>query len=249
MDVFNNKPFSASFVADESDPNSQFDDGDYITYSLYDLEGNVIDDINNKEVDIYDLSDKSRVSITIPAEANYLDENDNPSNRLIVVDYSIGGVEKSKRIGYKVIPFVPYTCDKDSVRNLLGVSSTVIEDDMIDIYSAYLKCKSLFEDETVLDTSLKSYGIESVKANRAISICSALTFRSSLMLLTPKIESDSVVSQTRFTMSAEDFAKLFDDLQDELDELISDLEEENLVSGYAPELFVVGDLTDTFTGG
>lgn len=248
MDVFNNKPFSVSFNADESDSCSQFNDDDYIRYSLYDLEGNVIDDLINREVDIYDLPDKSKVSVTIPAEANYLDENDDPSSRMIVVDYSINGAEKSKRIGYKVIPFIPYTCDEDSVRNLLGVSSTIIEDRMIDIYSAYLKCKSLFEDGSVLDTSLKSYGVESVKANRAISICSALTFRNSLMLLTPKIETDSVVSQTRFTMTSEDFDKLFDNLKDELDELISDLEEENLVDEYGPDLFVVGNLTDTFTG-
>lgn len=248
MDVFNNKPFSVSFLADESDDCLQFNEDDYITYSLYDLEGDVVEGIEEEQVEIAELPDKSKISFTIPADANVLDEDDGFSNRIVLVNYSIGGVEKSKRIPYRIIPFVPYTCDKDSVRTILGVPSTILEDDMIDVYSGYLKCKSLFDDEYTLDSALKSSGVPAVNANRAVTICSALAFRNSLMLLTPKIESDSVVSQTRFTMSAEDFAKLFDDLQDELDELISDLEEENLVSGYAPDLFVVGNLTDTFTG-
>ncbi len=248
MDVFNNKPFSVSFLADESDDCLQFSDDDYIMYSLYDLEGDIVEGIDEEQVDVADLSDKSKVSFTIPAEANVLEEDDGFSNRIVLVNYSIGGVEKSKRIPYRIIPFVPYTCDKDSVRTILGVSSTILEDDMIDVYSGYLKCKSLFDDEYTLDSALKSSGAFAVNANRAITICSALAFRSSLMLLTPKIETDSVVSQTRFTMSADDFAKLFDDLQDELDALVSELEEENLINDYAPDLFVVGNLTDTFTG-
>lgn len=248
MDVFNNKPFSVSFIADESDDCLQFDSGDHITYSLYDVDGNIIDNIEDEEVYISDLLDTSTITFTIPAEANILGENENISNRIVLVNYSMDGIEKSKRISYRIIPFVPYTCDKDNVRTILGVSSTVLEDDMIDVYSGYIKCKSLFEDEQTLDSALKSYGVQAVNANRAITICSALAFRNSLMLLTPKIESDSVVSQTRFTMTAEDFAKLFDDLEEELEGLIDELEEEDPVNGYAPDLFVVGNLTDTFTG-
>lgn len=249
MDIFNNKPLSISLRIDEEDAYASFSEEDRAFYSLYDINGNIVDNLENKSINVEELQDPSCLIIDIPSEANIIGEDELFSMRFVVVDYSINGSQKSKRLSYRVIPFETYTCTNDDVRNLLGVSSTVIEDSMIDIYGAYLKCKSLFDDDTLLDSSLKSYGLKSILANRAIAICSALTFRNSLMLLTPKIESDGVASQTRFTMSAEDFAKLFDDLQDELEELISDLLDEDAGSSYSPELFVVGNLTDTFTGG
>ena len=67
-------------------------------------------------------------------------------------------------------------------------------------------------------------------------------------MLTPKIESDGVVSQTRFTTTVDDFNKLFDALQGELEELLDELEDVNVVDSYDHDMFVVGNLTDTFTG-
>lgn len=248
MDIFSNTPASISFNVNDDDCYESFTSADSINYSLYDVNGNIVDDLQNINVDVYDFMEKSTVTITIPSEANTLSEGESFSTRILIVNYTLDNVAKTKRISYRVIPFVPYTCTNDDVRNLLGVSSTVIEDSMIDIYGAYLKCKGLFDEDTSLDSFLTSYGLKAVLANRAISICSALTFRNSLMLMTPKIESDSVVSQTRFTMSAEDFAKLFDDLEAELQDLLGELLDEDAVSSYNPELFVVGELTDTFTG-
>lgn len=249
MDVFNSKKSTVSIDISDGDSYAYLLDDDSIIYTLYDVEGNVVENLENVKIDPSDLEDKSKIIIEIPGEANTLVEGETFSNRILIVNYTVSGVGKEIRYNYRVIPFVPYTCNNDDVRKTLGVSSTIIEDNMIDLYGAYLKGKSLFEDETLLDSALKSSDIKSIQANRLIVINSALTFRTSLMLMTPKIESDSVVSQTRFTMSAEDFEKLFDDLNDELQDLIDEISDEDISQGYSPELFVVGELTDTFTGG
>lgn len=249
MDVFNNKKATITLdVMSETGDYAQLEDDDVVEYSLYDINGDIVDDIDSLSIDPYDLQDKSKIVITIPKEANVIEDGDIFSNRILIVNYTLNGTPKESRISYRVIPFVPYVCNKDDVRRTLGVSSTIIEDDMIDLYSSYLKSSSMLADG-LLEESLKSSGLKSIKANRIIVINSALTFKNSLMLMTPKIESDSVVSQTRFTMSAEDFEKLFDDLNDELQDLLAELSEDDWVDSYNPDLFVVGDLTDTFTGG
>lgn len=248
MDVFNSKKTTIVIDITSDGDYSQLEDEDVIEYSLYDLNGDIVYGIDSLSLDPSDFDDKSKIAIEIPAEANVIGEGGEFANRLLIVNYTVAGISKEKRTSYRIVPFVPYVCNKDDVRNTLGVSSTVIEDDMVDLYKSYLKSKSLFDDESFLDECLKSSGLKNIQANRIIVINAALSFRSSLMLMTPKIESDSVVSQTRFTMSAEDFEKLFDNLNGELQDLISELLDEDVEDSYSPELFIVGDLTDTFTG-
>ena len=246
MDVFDSKESTVSIDIKDGDSYAYLTDDDVIRYTLYDSNGNIVENIEDVRIDPSDLEDKSKIVINIPAEANVLLSDEYFSNRILIIDYTVNGLGKQTRYTYRVIPFVSYSCSNDDVRHTLGVSSTVIEDKMIDLYGSYLKSKSLFSDDDLLDSCLKSSTIKCMQANRIITLVSALGFRNSLMLMTPKIESDSVVSQTRFTMSAEDFEKLFDDLNDELEELVGEIEENG--DTYNPELFVVGNLTDTFTG-
>ena len=248
MDVFNGKKAVIKISVTEKDNYASLGKDDYVSYSLYDVEGNIIDGIDEDYVDLDSLEDKTMINIVIPEEANVLDDGLEFDNRILIVNYTINEVEHSERFSYRIIPFVPYVCNKNDVRNLLGVPDTVIEDSMIDVYAGYLKCKSLFEDDSTLDALLIERSKQTSLANRAIAICTALSFRNSLPLLTPKIESDGVASQTRFTMTAEDFANLFNSLEDELSDLIAELEEEDLDDRYSPDLFLVGNLTDTFTG-
>ena len=42
--------------------------------------------------------------------------------------------------------------------------------------------------------------------------------------------------------------QLFDNLEDELDDLFADLEDETTDNRMPSDLFVIGNLTDTFTG-
>lgn len=248
MDIFNGKKAIIKIEITKDDNYASLSDNDVINYSLYDLEGNIVDDIENKKIDVSDLSDKTMIYIEIPGEANIIPSGKTFDSRILIVEYTLDEVKYSLRKNYRVVPFVPYVCNADDVRSLLGVSSTMIEDSAIDIYGGYLKCKSLFEDSSTLDNLLLLGNQQTTLANRAISICSALAFKLSLALIVPKIESDGVTSQTRFTMTMEDFEKLFDNLEDELNDIVAELEGEDLEDRYSPDLFIVGDLTDTFTG-
>ena len=249
MDVFNGKKATIKFPVMNNDNYAELADDDVITYSLYNFDGEIVDNIEDEEIDVMDLDSRSFIEITIPEEANVIDDSKDFDNRLLIVNYTLNGKDRSERRNYRIIPFIPYSCGPNDVRTMLGVSSTVIEDDMVDIYSAYLKCKSLMSEPEYLDGYLSAGSEKTPIANRAIAICSALTFRTSLPMLTPKIESDGVVSQTRFTTTVDDFNKLFDALQGELEELLDELEDVNMVDSYDHDMFIVGNLTDTFTGG
>lgn len=248
MDIFNGKKAVIRIPVMNNDNYDRLDSNDVIYYSLYDLDGNIVEDIDEEYIDPSDLDSASFIDVTIPEEANVIDSAKDFDNRILAVNYTLHGVDRSEKRSYRIIPFVPYTCTANNVRTTLGVPSTVIEDDMVDMYSAYLKCKSLMNEPEDLDEYLKSGSQKTSIANRAITICSALTFRSSLPMLTPKIESDGVVSQTRFTTTVDDFNKLFDALQDELAELLAEMEDVSVDDLFSPDLFVIGNLTDTFTG-
>ena len=248
MDIFNCKKAVIKIPVMNNDNYAELTDDDYVSYSLYDLEGNIVDDIEEEQLDIDSLDSRSFIEITIPEEANVIDDGKEFDNRILIVNYTLNQIDRSERKTYRIIPFIPYVCNNDDVRKTLGVASTVVEDDMIDIYAAYLKCKSLLDEPEFFDSYLISGDQKTSIANRAITICAALSFRSSLPLLTPKIESDGVTSQTRFTMTVDDFNKLFDSLEGELQELLDDLEDVDVVDSYDHDMFVVGNLTDTFTG-
>lgn len=247
MDVINGTKAVITIDITSNDEYATLSNTDEIVYSLFDSSGNIVDNIENKKIDASDLNNPSKIVIEIPSTANILNDGEDLSRRILIVNYTMEGSSVNVRKSYRIIPFKSYTCNNEDVRTCLGVPDTVLEDQMIDIYSAYLKSKSLFEGN-LFDEALNSTEIKSVYANRVIVIEAALSFRNSLMLMTPKIESDSVVSQTRFTMSKEDFDALFDDLNAELQELIDEINDEDAGDTYSPDMFVVGELTDTFTG-
>lgn len=248
MDVISGQQKIFDIYPEDDDNYLQLQDTDRISYTLYDINGNVSNGINYLPINVPDLENKNVFHIKIPAYANTLKEGETFSQRILMVIYTIKGLEKIIRIPYRIIPFVPYSCTNDDVRSVFGMASTIIEDKMIDIYSGYLKFKSLFEDANIVDTALKSDGYKAVLANRAIVICTALSFKTSLAILVPKIEDNGVASQTRFTMTKEDFDSIFDDLQDELNAIEAEILDEDPNDAYTPDLFVVGNITDTFTG-
>ena len=74
----------------------------------------------------------------------------------------------------------------------------------------------------------------------------AISIENSIPLGVPKIESDNVVSETRFTFTMEELKSLFDDMRNELKDLIAELAEETYDAGAA--VFVVANYADPFTG-
>lgn len=246
LDAFENKSHLVTFILNEKEEYAALSDDDECKFSVYDTRGNIVADLEDVEVEI-DEDKGTVVNIVIPSEANTIEEDKDFSVRFVELNYTIEGVQHSIRKNYRVLPFAKYTVTEDDVRKLIGLPDTILEDSMIDIYYGYIKSKALFNAD-VLDEALISGTIKSVIANKIIAIKSALELRTTIPLLTPKIETESIVSQTRYTFSLEDFNKLFDDLQDELNALEDELVDEDVLAAYTGDLLLVGNRTDEFTG-
>lgn len=243
LDAFKDKNFLVTFVINDNDEYASLTDDDYATYSIYDLSGNVINNIENVSVELTD-DNRTVIKIEIPSEVNFIQEGSAFSNRVVILNYTLNGVQHSLRKNYRVVPFIPYVTNEHDVRNLLGLPETILEDSMIDVYVGYLKSKAIISN---LDEILTSGSIKSTLANRMIAIRTALALRTTIPLLVPKIETESVVSQTRFTMTLDDFNNLFDALEEELDNITAEITEENVLT-YTETMFIVGNRTDEFTG-
>lgn len=216
---------------------------DEVYYTILDTTGNVVNDLSNVKVEI-DPTNPSVINIPLGKEINVIDE-DKPFNlRFVEIVYLTNNQPTRLRRVYRVIKFAPYTTSFSDVRNLFGVDASVIPDSMIDIYAAYITEKEIVKD---LNTLLVDFGARGIKANRLIALRAAMGLESSLPLIVPRIETDSVVSQTRFTLTLDDFKKILGDLKEEL----TGLEEELVSDGvYTPSIsFAIGDITDIFTGG
>lgn len=243
LDAFKDKNFLVTFVINENNEYASLTDEDYATYSIYDLSGNVINNIENVAVELTD-DNRTVIKIEVPSEVNFIPEGSAFSNRVVVFNYTLNGIQHSLRKNYRVVPFIPYVTNEHDVRNLLGLPETILEDSMIDVYVGYLKSKAIISN---LDEILTSGSIKSTLANRMIAIRTALALRTTIPLLVPKIETESVVSQTRYTFTLDDFKNLFDALEEELDNITAEITEENVLT-YTETMFVVGNRTDEFTG-
>lgn len=243
LDAFENKNFLITFMINDKDEYASLTNDDRVSVSIYDLSGNIVNGFEDENIEITD-ENRTLLEINVPAEINTIPENSSFTNRIVVLNYTLNGVQHSIRKTYRVIPFVSYVVDENDVRNLLGLPETILEDSMIDVYGGYIKSKELVKN---LDETLISGTIKSTLANRIIAINSALSLRTTIPLLTPKIETESVVSQTRYTFTLDDFNKLFDSLEGELDNLVSQITDENIMS-FSDTMFVVGNRTDEFTG-
>lgn len=243
LDAFENKNFLVTFIINDKDEYATLSNDDIVEFSVYDLSGKIVNELENVEVEITE-DNRTLLGISIPPEANIIPEGHNFTNRVVILNYTLNGVQHSLRKNYRVVPFVSYTVNEDDVRNLLGLPNTILEDSMIDVYTGYLKSKDLILnlDEVLINGTMKS-----TLANRAIAINTALSLRTTIPLLTPKIETESVVSQTRFTMTLDDFNNIFDTLEGELETLISQITDENVLF-YTETMFIVGNRTDEFTG-
>lgn len=243
LDAFENKNFLITFMINDKDEYASLTNDDRVSVSIYDLSGNIVNGFEDENIEITD-ENRTLLEINVPAEINTIPENSLFTNRIVVLNYTLNGVQHSIRKTYRVIPFVSYVVDENDVRNLLGLPEMILEDSMIDVYGGYIKSKELVKN---LDETLISGTIKSTLANRLIAINSALSLRTTIPLLTPKIETESVVSQTRYTFTLDDFNKLFDSLEGELDSLVSQITDENIMS-FSDTMFVVGNRTDEFTG-
>lgn len=217
---------------------------DSIVYSILDTNGVPLE--NFKEIDLaINATNPSIVQIPLPCDINTIDEDNDFTIRFVDVTCTLNGSYIHKRVPYRIIKFVPYTVTKDEVRNIFGLTSNVITDDMLDLYSSYLKVKQNLGDR--FDEAITSFGLTSQKANRIIALTSAISLEVALPIIVAKIESDSIVSQTRFTMTKDDFMDLISRLKGELEELTDEITGDTADSMALG--FVIGSFDDIFTGG
>lgn len=215
---------------------------DTVFYSLLDSSGNYVNQI--EDVEYQYAGEISSLDLEFPAECNTIGEGKDSENRFIIVVYTKEGKQTTKRVPYKVIKFVPYTVSESDVFDIIGVSPTILNEESLDIYANYLLLKAEIGDKFV--EAIYSDGDSAIKANRALLLKSAISLETAIPLGVPKIESDNVVSQTRFTFTMEELKALFDDMRNELKDLIDEIEDEPYEGSAA--VFVVANYTDPFTG-
>ena len=217
-------------------------EGDNVTYSLLDSNGNYVNGIVDE---VYPFEGElSSLELYFDAACNTISDEKDSENRFIIVVYTKDGKQTTKRVPYRVIKFVPYTVSEDDVFDAIGVSSTILNEDSIDIYANYLLLKAQIGQNFV--DAIYANDETSIKANRALLLKTAISIESSIPLGVPKIESDNVVSQTRFTFTMEELKELFDDMRNELSDLIDEIADESYDAGAA--VFAVANFTDPFTG-
>lgn len=216
--------------------------GDTVMYSLLDSAGNYVNGIADE---IYSFEGEiSSLELSFDENCNTISGEKDIETRFIIVVYTKDNKQTTKRIPYKVIKFIPYTVSETDVFDAIGVSSTILNEDSVDIYSNYLLLKAELGEKFV--NAIYADDDSTVKANRALLLKTAISIENSIPLGVPKIESDNVVSETRFTFTMEELKSLFDDMRNELKDLIDELAEKTYDAGAA--VFVVANYADPFTG-
>lgn len=215
---------------------------DSATFSITKPNGAIFPEYKDIDIEI-STENTSVLRIHLPAEANKIQEGKLYNIRFLDIKYTHEGKINQFRRSYRIIRFVGYTGTEDDVRNLFGVVETVIPNNMIDLYGAYVQECGKIQN---FDEKLNDFGDKALKANRAIVLRAGIALESALALIIPRIETDNTVSQTRFTLTLEDFKRLLDDLKEELNELEDELEDDDKFVPTIP--FIMGELTDVFTG-
>lgn len=216
---------------------------DKVSYTIMDANGDIVAGINDETYPI--RGEVSELEIATPPEANTIPNGKKSDARFILVTYTLNGKENVIRKSYNVIKFAPYTVNESDVYAVLGITEQNVSPESMDIFGNYL----LLVEELgpVFEEWLRAGDVKSVRANRAILLKTAISLRAAIMLGVPKTETDNVVTQTRYDLSAEALDILFKNMTDELSELKAEISGENM--DYDVAAFVLPALTDPFTGG
>lgn len=216
--------------------------GDKVTYTLLDSAGNVVGGVSDET---YKFSGEiSALDLQFDESCHIIGEGKDFDSRFVLITYTKNKKSTVIRQSYRVIPFLPYTISADDVYGLLGIGRDTVSETTIDIFGSYILLKQLIGDKFV--EALSSGTDSAVKANRALLLKTALGLEKAIPLGVPKVETDNIVSETRYTMTMDDLLKLFDDIRDELKDLVSEIAEED--GQYDIAAFIIPYMTDPITG-
>ena len=184
----------------------------------------------------------STLIFAIPSSVNTLTGANTNEIRLATLDYIYESVSLKEMTSYKVTQFLPLTITPQSVRTLLGLSYEELEDEEVDLISAYYALAHAYG--STFTTAITTEGYAGDQANKAICLQSAINLALSLPQRIAQKTDEEKASFQRATKL--DPYKLVEKLKIELAETIESLETEQVV-GFATA-FAVTQPTDPFTG-
>ncbi|WP_419902126.1 hypothetical protein [Kiloniella sp.] len=209
-----------------------------VTYTVRDNNGVVIATQNN--IAVSTSEDTTEVTITIPGSVN--SNTLNREYRFVILKYTYQGNSKVLTQQYRVTPWLNIGTSTERVRARLGVTSSELPDQDIDLYEAYFTLDEKLGD-TVLNTALTSGNINADNANNTLEVVAALKAFPSLQLRIAQVDKADTHEFRR--LSKIDFQQLHQTLIEKYSELV------NKLSGSTEtqfNLFSVVTPTDAITG-
>lgn len=207
------------------------------TYTIYGQDGGML--VSNVPVTV----GPAATAVTVAIDPQYETRTLRFEKRTVVFNWSNGGASYSKRVQYRLTPFLNYNVGPDNIRSFLGLDPHELRDDEVDIISAYIYLEDRL-GETALTNAFNSGGMTEENANRALLYATCLNVLPSLRLRLAKERSDGPLTWKRFDV--EDFNELEARIRGLLEETI---EEVVPTLGYAYTLITVSNPIDIITGG
>lgn len=184
----------------------------------------------------------STLTFAIPSSVNTLSSSNTNEVRIASLSYIFEGVTLTETQVYKVTQFLPFTINTQSIRTLLGLSYEELEDEEVDLISAYYALADAYGSD--FTTAFTTEGYKGDQANRAICLQSAINLALSLPQRIAQKTDEEKASFQRATKF--DPYKLVEQLKVELAETIESLQT-NPEVGLA-SVFTASQPTDPFTG-
>lgn len=215
------------------------DEGSVVKYSLLGTDFSPMEEYT--DVDITPESYGTSISVVIPKSANSITSL--YEIRTLLLDAIVDGQSVLFKKQYRLSDIPAYTTTVDDVRSVFGLNNSDLPDDLIDIDSSYFQLLSEYPD---IEDWFKSGGLNAIKANRILSLKTALKFSVGLPLFAVSSETDGTSKMVRFEKGM-DFDRLVSEAETELGELLDELTGEDS-TGSAISYFNVVMTEDIFTG-
>lgn len=184
----------------------------------------------------------SQLVFAIPSVTNTLTGSNTNEARLANLSYTSGGFNRLLEMTYKVTQFIPFTITAQSVRALLGLSYEELEDEEVDLISAYYALVN--SNGTTFTTAFTTEGYKGDQANKAVCLQCAIDLALSLPQRIAQKTDEEKASFQRATKF--DPYKLTAGLKVQLAETLESLAAEQTIG--SATVFVVSQPTDPFTG-
>lgn len=220
------------------------DENTEITASFYNFDGTIVPEFENVVLtppSLNDISTSNSISVPIDSKFTSIPLGKFREYRYLVVYFTFSG---SSHFSRKIIlidkmPF--YTIEPKDVRAVFGLSSSDLPDEEIDIEGEYTR---LLSENPNLEEKFKSGGVDCNKANRLLTLRTALIYANGLDLLAVQSEAEGTTKITRF--SGVDFKEKINNVKAEIEDIMVELGESSEAGSV--DLFQVVDVGDIFTG-